>query len=309
MQASKRHASAVASPPSRSTPVRLGASDGWTLCGRLLAPSEPPLGVIVAGHAMMVDSRTIYRRRGPSLAQTLVEAGFLVLVVDLRGHGQSEPRAAAGGRWSYHDLVDDVGVYIHWARQRFPQLPLALVGHSLFGHVALAYLSRVPQAEVAAVVAMGAHIWNPRFARRWWRRPLQRMIMAGSRALGWAWGYVPIVSLRAGSTDEALPYWQDLSGFVFANGWTAPDGFDYRANLGTVRVPVLHVISRGDRWIAPPEEAMQFSAPLPRRELMLLGDESQPAAAPTHMSMVTRANSAPLWQEVAFWLRRRLARQ
>ena len=52
-------------------------------------PSSDPRGIVIAGHAMMVDAQTLCRRDRATLVWILVRAGFRVLVPDLRGHGQA----------------------------------------------------------------------------------------------------------------------------------------------------------------------------------------------------------------------------
>ena len=80
-----------------STAHRVPAPDGWVLDVLDLEPAGPARGVVVAGHAMMVDRRT-FRPGKPGLARTLVDAGLRVLLPDLRGHGRSGPTPRAGGR-------------------------------------------------------------------------------------------------------------------------------------------------------------------------------------------------------------------
>ena len=62
---------------------------------------------------------------------------------DQRGHGQSRPHPSEGARWNYDDLVRDAEVVAEFLCQRFPELPHIAVGHSLFGHVALAHQTAV----------------------------------------------------------------------------------------------------------------------------------------------------------------------
>src|SRR5262245_58590813 len=115
--------------------------DGWRLDADLLVP-EAPRAVAVLGHSMFANRRTL-DRRGRGLASHLAARGIAVLNFDLRGHGGSTPHAAGGGRWRYDDLVEqDVPAAVDFARRQFPSLPLACVGHSLFGHAALAHLTR-----------------------------------------------------------------------------------------------------------------------------------------------------------------------
>ncbi|MCA9680804.1 MAG: alpha/beta fold hydrolase, partial [Myxococcales bacterium] len=156
----------------------LAAGDGWLLrvwdywTGSASSrPGEGPRGVVILGHAMLADSRTLARPDRPSLASVLVEAGFRVLVPDLRGHGQSGPCPRDGGDWVLDDIVEDIGVYVDLARSLEPQRPIALVGHSLFGLASLAWIGQNPDPKVRAVAAVTCDIWNHRFEPSrlfWW---------------------------------------------------------------------------------------------------------------------------------------------
>ncbi len=68
----------------RMTAVSVRCDDGWILRGQRMPGPGP---VVVCGHAMMVDRRTLDRPRGAGLASALAEAGLDVVMMDARGHG------------------------------------------------------------------------------------------------------------------------------------------------------------------------------------------------------------------------------
>ena len=298
------------------TPVlhSLTADDGWILRVWDFCPEplrEEPVGVVVVGHAMMVDSRTMCRLDRPTISSVLVAAGFRVLCPDLRGHGESGPRAAEGGDWDLDRIVEDVGAYVELARSLAPELPLALLGHSLFGQASLAWLGSNPEAEVGAVVAMASDVWNKRFEPRralWW---LKRLIAWPSRILTELVGYMPARALRIGTNDEARSYWRQFYACLRGDRWGSADGrVDYWAGLEHIRAPFLHMLSEGDLLYGRPASASRLSAPVPRRELVVLGRDDAPGELaglrPSHMGMLTDARSKLAWHWVAGWLRRAL---
>jgi predicted alpha/beta hydrolase len=128
-------------------PVALRMSDGAILCGEWLRPSGPPVAVVALSHAMMVERRTLDAPEGAGLLSSLVAHGLQVLWFDQRGHGQSVGSAATGMRWDYDSLVADAGGIAAYLAEVEPQLPKLAVGHSLFGHVALAWQSVAMQDE------------------------------------------------------------------------------------------------------------------------------------------------------------------
>ena len=290
---------------------RLKAWDGWVLDLEICYPRGSSKGVVICGHAMMTDRRSLLRDPRPSVARTLCESGFTVVVPDLRGHGMSGPTPASGGEWSYDDHVRDVGVLIDYATSLSMGASVALVGHSLFGHAALAWLARTPDAveTVSAVVLLAVNLWHPDS----WGAPQPRrmrltkaLAMRAARALGRPWGYLPVARAVPRSMDESASYWETLYRCATDGRWLADDGFDYRAALDVIRCPVLHVVSEGDPVYGNPDEAERFVAPLPRRTVWRLGTRRCPeplwSLKPDHMALVTRSASQPVWEHLAQWL-------
>ncbi|HXG64595.1 MAG TPA: alpha/beta fold hydrolase [Blastocatellia bacterium] len=75
----------------RSQEVTFNTEDGWIISADLLSPiCESPSPAIVLVHSSVTD-RHMYR----TLAQTLVENGFVVLNIDFRGRGKSRNK----GNW------------------------------------------------------------------------------------------------------------------------------------------------------------------------------------------------------------------
>jgi predicted alpha/beta hydrolase len=286
---------------------RVLTPDGWTLNVLQLTPAAPPRACVLLGHAMMVDRRTLFRPDKATLAEALLHAGFLVFVVDLRGHGTSGPRADEGGQWSYEDLVSDTGTLLQFARNMAPELPLFTVGHSLFGHTAMAYLGQHPESPVSGHVAMGVNIWNRRFEANTLRWAYKRLQVAIGTFFCTLLGRVPARRFRAGTADEPSRYWNAVRDWVGQDRWASPDGVDYHEGLRNIRCPVLHVVSEGDRWLGAPKEAIRFAAPLgDKAEILRVGPQCKvpklTTLTPDHMEMVTDEKCAPIWHQVAEWI-------
>jgi pimeloyl-ACP methyl ester carboxylesterase len=288
------------------------ADDGWRSYVYDFRPASDARGIVIAGHAMMVDAQTLCRRDRPTLVWILVRAGFRVLVPDLRGHGASGPLAGEGGDWSYDAIVSDVGSYVELARELAPRLPITLIGHSLFGHASLAWLGLHPDAPVRAVVLLACDLWNRRFESRRWRWTLKRMVDLSLYALVRAFGYLPVRKVRAGTADEARTYWEQFHTAIAHDRWKSIDGaVDYYPGLADIGVPVFHVLSEGDWLYANPRSALAFTATVPLREVLVLGRDDAPSDLrdyrPGHMEVVTSPSSAGVWWTVARWLGRQSA--
>jgi predicted alpha/beta hydrolase len=279
-------------------PVEIAGAGGWRLRGEWLLPASAR-AVVVAGHAMMVDRRTLDRPRGDGLVSHLANAGAAVLWPDLRGHGASGPRAEAGGNWGYDDLVADVAPLLEAARTRFSGLPLYTVGHSLFGHVMLAYLGRHPGTALDGHVMLAGNVCNP----GWRKRPksyLQKgALLETMGLLGKSFGRVPVRALKQGSDDESRGYAEDLVRFWRTKRWLSRDGFDYWAALSRIETPCLAVVGADDRFFCPPDDAREVAERLPNRIFEIVGRASGLAVDPGHMGLVLDERCRPMWDRVA----------
>lgn len=285
------------------------APDGWRLSALDLEPAGPCRGVVVAGHAMMVDRRTLYRGDDrPSLARTLAQHGWRVLLPDLRGHGASGPQPREGGQWRYADLVADTATWRALADEVAGGLPVAWLGHSLFGHVSLAWFGQHADRRPAAFAALAVNVWNRRFEPNPALWAIKRATMAAATTLVRLRGRMPARGLRFGSADEAAGYWLDLDHVVRTNAWQAEDGTDWHRALSRLEMPYLCVVSDGDRLFTRPDDGISFAAPLPGRQVLRLGqgvtEPSLRGLVPSHMGLATDPRSQPLWEHVASWLDR-----
>lgn len=85
-----------------------------------------------------------YARLGDALA----DLGHAVFRIDLRGFGSSSERASLGHDWGYRELIEiDLPLALEHLRLRHPGKPVAVLGHSLGG-------------QLAVQAAAGGH-WQP----------------------------------------------------------------------------------------------------------------------------------------------------
>lgn len=273
---------------------------GWSLAVSEFPAHGPPRGVVVAGHAMMCDRRTLDRPRGRGLASTLARAGLSVYTFDVRGHGESNSgrAAAAGGTWTYDDVLnEDLPAVVTWARARHPELRLGLLGHSLVGHAALLWAGITPAAPVDALVLYAANLWLPRFESKRGLWLQKRATLATWKLLSRACGYFPARRLRLGTDDEPLSLVHDVCRFAESDSCLRrADGTDYLAGRQQIRQPVLAFVGERDRLLCTEESCARFLDPVPEHKIRRV-----PGA--DHMSLVTREEIArPAWEETAAWL-------
>ena len=279
------------------------ATDGWKLSVREFLPDKNPIGTVICGHAMMVDGRTLCAPIRPSIAAALTAAGHRVLVPDLRGHGKSQPSVGRGGRWTYDDLVKDTGVYLQLAEQVGPGEPVSLLGHSLFGHTALAWLGCHPRAKLAAFVGLGANVWLRSCERSRWRWWTKLGVAAIATVIASRVGHLPVRRLRVGSADEPAEYWLPMWRWMLENRWMSEDGVDYQEGLSVIACPLLAVVSDRDRLLCHPDAGASFVERVVGAEVWRLGSDSRfSALPPSHMGLATDPKQWEVWDAIASWL-------
>lgn len=287
------------------TTRQVTAPDGWRLHAQVVEPDGPARGLVVAGHAMMVDSRTLWRADRACLVQTLAQAGMRVLVVDLRGHGQSGPRADAGGHWTYDELVADTAVWRDLADELADGLAIFWLSHSLFGHTSLAWFGQNPQRLPTAFVALAVNAWNRQFEPNPALWLVKALMLKTARLAAERTGRLPAKRMGMGNHDESLDYWRDLTRMAMTR-WQSRTGTDYLAGLAAIARPALCVFSDGDKLFTRPVDGIGFTALLPQRQILTLGaackEPSLRGLVPGHMAMVTDVQSEPLWRHIATWL-------
>jgi predicted alpha/beta hydrolase len=256
---------------------------------------------------MMVDARTLDRPPGQGLASSLARRGFLVVAADFRGHGQSDAPASTDGDWLYDDLVRfDFPALLALAGSLAPGLDCAVVGHSLMGHVAAAYLGQHPDAPVRALVTISSNLWmrdRESDAIRWTRKGVDIAVL---QSLVWLFGRFPARLVRMGSNDESRGYMRQLIDTYWQSRWRSVDGrVDYHAGLANLRTPLLAVMGKGETYWCTEESLRAFYAPVPEGLFTLWqvgrGDHGL-LRDPGHMDIVTDPRSSPLWQSLADWL-------
>ena len=293
------------SPESETIEVR--TSDGWALRADVDEPAGDPVGVAVLGHAMMARRSEFDRPHGNGVRRMLIDKGWRVVSFDFRGHGDSGPCAVDGGAWSYDDLVRIDMPAIHaFARARDKKKRrVVLVGHSLGAHVGLA-AQGTGLVAFDAIVSIGGNIWlrqlEPSLARWAVKRAMLAAIVATCRRMG----RFPARAMRLGSDDEARAYFEDFERFARTGRWESADGAgDYLAALGRVVVPVLQVVSDGDKLACTTDGGSRFLDLCGgERELLRIERADDGGEPPAHMTMVTGGRIGSVWERVEAWMSR-----
>ena len=140
-----------APPDPAGSPITMTAANGSLVAVSEWAPTRSPRAVVLALHG--------YGDYGPSTfsaaAKAWAKAGILTIAPDQRGFGRNTSR----GKWPGADgLVADARGYAGQVRQRFPCLPVTLLGHSMGGGVALAAAGQ--RLPIEGLVLAAPAIWG-----------------------------------------------------------------------------------------------------------------------------------------------------
>ncbi len=133
------------------------SSDGKTAVACYFYETEKPRAVIQLSHGMCE-----YIERYAPHAEYFVSQGFVFCGNDHLGHGQTAPTADDLGYTVSADfLIDDVRKMTQKIKERYPGLPIFLLGHSMGSFVARCYMSKYKGGLAGAVLSGTAGRGNP----------------------------------------------------------------------------------------------------------------------------------------------------
>jgi alpha/beta superfamily hydrolase len=122
----------------RETPMTIQGPAG--ALEALLLDVPEARGIALLCHPNPEQGGTMLNKVVSTLQRTVRDAGYVTLRFNYRGTGASE---------GSHDMgmgeVDDAEAAADWLRQRYPDLPLILLGFSFGGFVAAALAGRIEQ--------------------------------------------------------------------------------------------------------------------------------------------------------------------
>ncbi|MCI0457327.1 MAG: alpha/beta fold hydrolase [Gemmataceae bacterium] len=204
----------------RSTPVDLRLEDGITIRGTLYrarsGPDPAPAAVVLHGTAVSHASCV------PGLAIPLARIGFVVLAIDLRGHGRSGGTLPRSEYVNLETLLStpadqpelDAAIAFLQAQPFVDRSRLALVGHSRGGWIVVDAGCRREDVACVVSVSSGPTVCTP-------QRPHNLLFLVGG-------------------LDEVIPARQYRSAFARATGAEVEPGVLLRdPELGTVRLMVV----------------------------------------------------------------------
>lgn len=117
-----------------------------------VANRAAPKAVVHIVHGM-AEHAARYQR----LAQSFVDAGYVVLAHDHRGHGRSAQGKQALGFFGedhgWERLVDDIELVNRRIHELYPTAPIVILGHSMGSFATQCYLSKYSEHVQAAILS------------------------------------------------------------------------------------------------------------------------------------------------------------
>ena len=132
------------------TTKKLTAKDGIEL---FIRENRPPQykGIICIVHGFGEHGG-----RYPHVADFFNKNGFATLRIDNRGHGQSGDKRGHAPR--FDSYLDDIEVFLNYAKSNYDNVPMFLYGHSMGGNLTLNYVIRRQPTILRGLIVTGPWI-------------------------------------------------------------------------------------------------------------------------------------------------------
>jgi predicted alpha/beta hydrolase len=272
--------------------LNISAFDGLPLAATLFEPPSPSAAVIVG--SATATPRGFYR----AFAAWLAARGAAVVTYDYRGCGGTPAELRrSNARMRDWGSLDFPGV-VAWMRERYPEMPLGVVGHSFGGH-ALLMAPNSSEVTRTALVASQSGYW--------------RLTAPGERLRVWALlnvlapfamrvqGYVPGSKLGLGEdlakgVMDEWRRWCSLPQYFYQD----PTMEAVLANGARYTAPTLMIGMSDDLWATPQAiESLARHFTHAAVERRTLDPQAFGLDAVGHMGFFRSRNGAALWPVAA----------
>ncbi|MBF6270502.1 alpha/beta hydrolase family protein [Nocardia farcinica] len=274
--------------------LRVETGDGVVFTVRVLPAADPAAPVVLILPAMAMKAK-----RYLALAASLHEQGLSVATTDLRAQGDARPALGEHTDFGYREMIEiDLPALVTAVRERFPQAPVRLFGHSLGGQLALLFAAAEPERVAGvATIGTGTVFWWAFGPRRWYEALSQiQWIGLVARWKGHWPGGVLIPAPMAGGVmrDWSL---HSLTSYYRPKGSTRR----YNSLLRAMRLPVL-VISLDEDMLGPKSTVDFLVGRMPAADLTRWHIDA--ASGVTHRDHFTWVDDSPvIAARIAAWAR------
>jgi predicted alpha/beta hydrolase len=281
----------------RKSEVAFSAADGFSLSATLYKPARQ------SGFALQINSaagtpRAYYR----TFAGFMAARGHAVFTYDVRG----VEREGADVRHSPASVLAsgtlDQAAATRWLADRYPDLPLAILGHSVGGQI-LGLSPEFGRFRAAMLVGSGHGYW--RRAPRFWLR-LRRLLAVHliGPPIVFLLGYMPAFVIGGAAKGpilarELMRFGRSPHFFCDEEGRALrPHNADFR---GALRFLLIE-----DDEVVPPGNELNIEEYFPnaRREKLLLRPANYGVTSIRHFGLFRRSMPERAWADIASWYER-----
>jgi alpha-beta hydrolase superfamily lysophospholipase len=232
--------------------LKRGETQGPTLYFHVTLPESPRVVVgLLHGYAE-------HGARYAHVADAWAERGIATVSIDLRGHGRSEGRRGHCDR--FEEFLDDGAELTRLVRERAPDLPAILFGHSFGGLISASMIIARPTPWRALALSgpfFGVAKPVP-FAKRFAARIATRLAPTLAIPTGLSGKDVTHDPVRARAYDEDPLVFKTATTRWFSETEAAQDRAIARA--ASLSMPVLLVIGAADPVVSVPRARAFFDA-------------------------------------------------
>lgn len=211
--------------------------------GATLHPTDDPRAPLLVFLSAMGAPARVYGR----FAREMVRHGVQVCTPDWRGIDSSSMRAGRSCDYGYRQLVEhDLPALMAALRERFPDTPVWLGGHSLGGQLSLLGAAASPGEVAGIVLVASGSVHLPCYSRKY--RFHVRSLVLMSRIAGAALGYFP--GSRIGFAGrEASGVMRDWSHVALTGEYRLRgSAINYEQAMQKLKIPVLALNFKSDLW-------------------------------------------------------------
>ncbi len=259
------------------------------------APEHPPRGLIVLVHGAAEHSGR-YRR----FAEHFEAAGYATAALDHIGHGHSEGQR--GYVRNFGDYIETLDRFVRLLKEKFPDTPRVLLGHSMGGLIASCYLLQ-NQDDFVGCVLSGPAIKTDLQPPIWQRLLIQFFSMVAPR--------MGVLQLDASGVsrdplevqeylDDPLVYGGKLTARKVAQLFAAMQWIQEQA--GDIRLPLLLMHGEADSLTSPSGSRFLFEAVSSEDKTLKIYPE-------LYHEIFNEPERAQVFADLQAWLDQRLERR
>lgn len=142
----------------RTTSVIKSKSDGLSIHFTVTEPETAPVGILQISHGMAEHKERYFH-----FCDFLAEKGYITVINDHRGHGQSVKSSKDLGFFydnGAKSLIEDLHQITEYIKEQYPSLPCFLLGHSM-GSLAVRAYAKKYDRDIDGLIVCGSPSYNP----------------------------------------------------------------------------------------------------------------------------------------------------